>query len=205
MSLRFSRRVVGCCLAMTALVAAAIAMAAPPSRPKSSAEKRADAFSRYATKEGAISLPKDYRENFSHLGSWAVAKKADQPVFEMHNVYAPLEDIRAYRKDGKFPDGAVLVKEITNVSSAGLTTGQSSWSTDNKVWFVMIKDSKGRFPGNDLWGDGWGWALFEAKEPARNVATDYKSDCLSCHIPAKQDDWVYVRGYPVLKEHGSGD
>ena len=29
----------------------------------------------------------------------------------------------------------------------------------------MIKDAKGRFPGNDLWGDGWGWALFLAKEP----------------------------------------
>lgn len=205
MKFRFSCRLFGCCLATTALVAAAIATGAPPSQPATSTEKRADAFSRYVTNDGAISLPKDYRETFAHLGSWAVAKKADQPVFEMHNVYAPLEDIRAYRKDGKFPDGAVLVKEITNVSSAKLTTGQSSWSTDNKVWFVMIKDAKGRFPGNDLWGDGWGWALFEAKEPARNVATDYKTDCLSCHTPARQDDLVYIRGYPILKEHKPSD
>ena len=83
----------------------------------------------------------------------------------MHNVYLRPEDVRAYRKDGHFPDGTVLVKEITNVSSDKLTTGHSSWSTDVKLWFVMIKDSKGRFPGNDLWGDGWGWALFMAKEP----------------------------------------
>ena len=41
----------------------------------------------------------------------------------------------------------------------------------------MIKDAKGRFPGNDLWGDGWGWALFEAKDPKKNVATDYTTDC----------------------------
>ena len=27
----------------------------------------------------------------------------------------------------------------------------------------MIKDAKGRFPGNDLWGDGWGWALFHGQ------------------------------------------
>jgi cytochrome c len=92
------------------------------------------------------------------------------------------------------------VKEITNVSSAKLTTGQSSWSTDDKVWFVMIKDAKGRFPGNDLWGDGWGWALFDAKNPARNVATNYQTDCLTCHIPAKKDDWVYIRGYSILKQ-----
>jgi len=62
----------------------------------------------------------------------------------------------------------------------------------------MVKDSKGRFPKNDLWGDGWGWALFEAKDPKKNVATDYKTDCRTCHVPARKDDWVYIRGYPLL-------
>src|SRR5215472_13619037 len=186
------------CLASMALIAATIALGSsgrddPPAR-------AADNFSPYVTKDGGISRPTDYRETFLHLGSWAVAKKPDQPVFEMHNVYSRPEDIRAYRENGKFPDGAVLVKEITEVSSDKLTTGQSSWSTDDKVWFVMIKDSKGRFPGNDLWGDGWGWALFEAKDPKKNVATDYSTDCRTCHVPAKQDDWLYVRGYPVLKK-----
>ena len=159
---------------------------------------RAADFSSYVSKDGAISLPKDYRETFLHLGSWAVAKKPSDPVFELHNVYAPLKDIQSFRKDGMFPDGATLVKEVTKVGSDKMTTGESSWSTDTKIWFVMVKDSKGRFPDNDLWGDGWGWALFEAKDPARNVATDYTSDCKTCHIPAKQDDWIYVRGYPVL-------
>jgi hypothetical protein len=93
------------------------------------------------------------------------------------------------------------VKEVTRVGSAKLTTGQSHWATDVKLWFVMVKDSKGRFPGNDLWGDGWGWALFKANEPARNVATDHEIDCKPCHVPAKKDDWVYIRGYPVLKKH----
>ena len=62
----------------------------------------------------------------------------------------------------------------------------------------MIKDSKGRFPGNDLWGDGWGWGLFEAKDPKRNVATNFRTDCIPCHVPAKKDDWLYVRGYSIL-------
>jgi len=159
---------------------------------------KADTFSPYVTREGGISLPTHYREKFLHLGSWAVAKKSDQPVHEMHNVYARPEDIQGYRRDGKFADGAVLVKEIASVAADKLTTGQSTWSTGVKVWFVMIKDTKGRFPKNDLWGDGWGWALFEAKDPKRNVATDYKTDCKTCHVPAKKDDWVYVRGYPAL-------
>jgi len=189
------------CMAAAVLVAAANAPGAlHPARSDAPPARKADNFSPYVTKDGGISRPTDYRDTFLHLGSWAVAKKLDQPVFEMHNVYSRPEDIRAYRENGKFPDGAVLVKEITKVSSDKLTTGQSSWSTDDKVWFVMIKDSKGRFPGNDLWGDGWGWALFEAKKPARNVATDYKTDCKLCHVPAKKDDWVYIRGYPVLKK-----
>ena len=132
----------------------------------------ADDFSPYVTKDGGISLPTDYREKFLHLGTYAVATKPDKPVDEMHNVYARPQDVQAYRRDGKFPDGAILVKDVTHVGSEKLTTGQSTWTKDIKIWFVMVTDSKGRFPKNDLWGDGWGWALFEAKDPKRNVATD---------------------------------
>ncbi len=157
-----------------------------------------DDFSPYVSKDGGISLPLDYREKFLHMGTWAVAPTSGKPVEEMHLVYSRPEDIQAYRRDRKFPDGAVLVKEITSVDADKLTTGQSSWSAANKVWFVMVKDSKGRFPNNTLWGKGWGWALFQAKDPKKNVATDYKTDCLTCHVPAKADDWLYVRGYPLL-------
>ena len=66
-------------------------------------------------------------------------------------------------------------------------------------WFVLIKDEKHRFPNNPLWGDGWGWALFKADAPDKQVATDYKKDCLDCHVPAKSTDWIYVKGYPVLQ------
>jgi hypothetical protein len=188
-------------LAVMALVAAMFAPGSSnPSRAADPPAGKADDFSPYVSKEGAISRPTDYRETFMHLGTYAVATQPDKPVDEMHVVYARAEDVRAYRRDGKFPDGAALVKEVTRVGSEKLTTGQSHWATDMKLWFVMVKDAKGRFPGNDLWGDGWGWALFLAKDPARNVATDYEIDCKTCHIPARKDDWVYVRGYPALKK-----
>ncbi len=127
----------------------------PPQRPTTSR--------RTSPRTARISRPTDYRDTFEYLGSYAVATKPDKPVDEMHVVYARPEDVRAYRRDGKFPDGATLVKEVTRVGSEKLTTGQSHWATDVKLWFVMIKDAKGRFPANDLWGDGWGWALFLAK------------------------------------------
>jgi hypothetical protein len=199
MDIRILRRPTIAVVGLAALLATMMALGVThPSHADDSSASKASGFSPYVTKDGGISLPADYREKFLHLGTWAVAKKLDTPVVEMHNVYTRSEDIQAYRKDGKFPDGAVLVKEITNVGSDKMTTGQSTWSKDNKIWFVMIKDSKGRFPKNDLWAEGWGWALFEAKDPKRNVATSFEANCKICHIPAKKDNWVYIRGYPIL-------
>jgi hypothetical protein len=164
------------------------------------AEQSNDSFSPYVDSKGNISLPQDYKQIWAHLGSWAVAKKKGSDVHEMHDVYTPRENITAYNKTGKFPDGAVLVKEVRHSESKRMTTGHSAWSTDIKVWFVMIKDQQGRFEDSDHWGDGWGWALFEAKNPKKNVSVSYDSTCLSCHIPAEDTDWIYVNGYPDLKK-----
>ena len=48
---------------------------------------------------------------------------------------------------------------------------------------VLIKDAKGRYPGNPLWGDGWGWALFKADSPDKQVATNYKKTALAVISP----------------------
>lgn len=55
-------------------------------------------------------------------------------------------------------------------------------------------DSKGRYAGNALWGDGWGWSWFDVGDPLKTTSTDYKTDCLSCHLPAEASDRIYVRG-----------
>src|SRR5260370_2109159 len=100
-------------------------------------------------------------------------------------LWAPPGTAEYYRKTGKFADGTVLMKEVFDTAHAQLTTGDGYWASGTKVWFVMIKDTKGRYPGNPLWGDGWGWALFKSDAPDKQVATDFKKDCLGCHSPAK--------------------
>jgi hypothetical protein len=156
-------------------------------------------FSPYVDKDGEISLPKDYKQKWTHLGSWAVARKEGETVHEMHDVYTQPETTAAYNKTGEFPDGTVLVKEVRHTKTDELTTGHASWSTDIKIWFVMIKDQKERFKDSDHWGEGWGWALFEAKDPTKNVSAGYDSSCISCHVPVEDTDWVYTYGYPTLK------
>lgn len=149
---------------------------------------------------GNLRVPADYRTAYQFLGSWAVAADQGGGSKGVHVVYASPGAIAAYRKDGRFPDGSVLVKEVFEASTAAMTTGSVSHAQNLKGWFVMMKDSKNSHPDNKLWGDGWGWSWFDAPNPLRTTSTDYKVDCLTCHVPARASDWIYVQGYPPLKQ-----
>ena len=154
-------------------------------------------FSPYVANDGAIELPKDFRKDLAHMGSWFVA---DGGASGFHDVYTEASTIEHYRKTGTFPDGATLVKELRHSASGDYTTGKgvAYANADIKQTFVMIKDSTNRFADNPLWGDGWGWALYKPDNEGVNVASNYKTDCLGCHVPAKETDWIYIEGYPTL-------
>ena len=147
--------------------------------------------------DGTISLPKDFRRRYVHLGSWFVP---EGEASGFHDVYADPQAVDGYRESGRFPDGAVLVKELRPARSADYSTGAGVGhaTSELKQWFVMVKDGSDRFPGNPLWGHGWGWGLFKPDAPERNVATGYAQDCLGCHLPAQANDLVYVEAYPTL-------
>lgn len=170
-------------------------------------------FSPYVDETGAISFPDDFRTGMVHLGSWFVA---DGAASGFHDVYTEKATVEAYRKTGKFPDGATLVKELRAHKTGPYTTGDkvSHATADLKQWFVMIKDAEGRFPDNPSWGDGWGWALYKPEADSAsgggmaasaktakagvNVSADYQADCLGCHVPARATDLIYIEAYPTL-------
>ena len=155
-------------------------------------------FSPYVDKKGNIKFPENFRTSMVHLGSWFVPA-GDASGF--HDVYTEKESVDAFQKTGKFPDGATLVKELRGSKSASYTTGADvSHSTGQlKQWFVMVKSKDQRFGDNPIWGDGWGWALFKPDDTSKNLANNYKTDCLGCHIPAKEKDWIYTEAYPLLE------
>jgi hypothetical protein len=184
-SLRFGGSVV--------LLAAAVAVAGHRT---SQAKSSFDGFD-LVDKSGNIRKPAGYKDNYESLGAYSVRNlNGDE---ELHYTWASPGTAEAYRKTGKFPDGAVLVKQTFTTDHGPMTTGDAYWATQTIVWFVMIKDDKGRFPGNPLWSDGWGWALFKPDAPDKQVATSFKKDCQGCHVPAQASDWVYVQGYPSLR------
>src|SRR5215831_1438997 len=152
---------------------------------------------------GNLHVPDAYRTTYHLLGSWAVAADQGQGSKEFHVVYASPDTIAAYRKEGRFPDGAILVKEVFQAATGEMTTGTVSHAESLKGWFVMMKDGNHHYAGNNLWGDGWGWSWFDADNPSKTTSTNYKKDCLGCHVPAQATDWVYVEGYPPLRDSKS--
>lgn len=149
---------------------------------------------------GNLRVPGDYRTAYQFLGSWAVAADQGPGAKQIHTVYASPGTIAAYRKSGRFADGSVLVKEVFAAATGAMTTGTVSHAQSLKGWFVLVRDSKNSHPGNKLWGNGWGWSWFDAANPSKTTSTDFKTDCLPCHEPARATDWIYVQGYPALKQ-----
>ena len=147
--------------------------------------------------DGAITLEGyDYRRGLVFLGSWAV--NDEDGVHELHQVYTQPATIDAYLATGAFSDGAVLVKELQGAETGEFTTGRVGHYGAPAGWFVMVRDTRGRFAGHPLWGEGWGWAQFDAGAPAVPITDDYEAECLGCHEPARDTGLVYVEGYPLL-------
>ncbi|WP_083840288.1 cytochrome P460 family protein [Pseudomonas sp. S9] len=171
------------------LLSAGLATAAEPDHP----------YAAISDAAGNLHVPANYRNTYQFLGSWAVAADKGQGAKQLHVVYASPNTGKSYKKLGHFPDGTVLVKEVFDTSTAGMTTGTVSHATTLKGWFVMVKDSKHAYPQSKLWGDGWGWSWFDANQPNVTTTKDH-NECLGCHQPARSSDLVYVQGYPTLAE-----
>lgn len=164
-------------------------------------------FSPHVDAKGNISFPSGIRSEGVHLGTWIVTSTAaagpapaeTSPGTGIHTVYTRPDALNAHAKTGKWPDGAMLIMEVRRIQWDDLPTGHVMTGGEPVRWLVMIRDAKGRFPGNPHWGDGWGWALFKPDDPGKNVSSNYSNDCRGCHETAKDTEWVFTRGYPAVR------
>jgi len=180
-----SRRLSGMACVLSLLVAGT-AMATLPASPVAAGNA-----------QDGLHVPLDYRQDYQYLGTWSVAAEQGRGAAQMHVVYASPGAVEAWRKLGHFPDGTVLVKEVFEAGTQPMTTGTVSRTKTLQGWFVMIRDSRNTHPQSPLWGDGWGWAWFDAGKPQTTTTRDH-AECLGCHEPARATDLIYTEGYPVL-------
>jgi hypothetical protein len=71
-------------------------------------------------KSGSIRKPDAYRDLYPMLGSWTIL---DPKGNQMHYTYASPGTAAYYRRNKKFADGTVLVKEILDTDHGQMTTG----------------------------------------------------------------------------------
>jgi hypothetical protein len=148
--------------------------------------------------DGKLKQPEGYRK-WVYVGTPLTPNDmndGEAPFPEFHSVYVDPESFAAYEKTGKFPDGTVIVKELSSVGSKEATSGNGYFMGDFTGLEVSLKDSK-RFkdePGN------WAYFSFGHEYPLKEeVAKQSTATCNKCHEDSADTDFVFTQYYPVLR------
>ena len=116
---------------------------------------------------------------------------------EFHNVYIHPKNYEYYKKNGKFADGTILIKELVGVSTKKASSGNGYFMGEFVGLEAEIKDSK-QFPNEP---GNWAYFSFGHAYPLAASAKAFPTAaCNSCHQSAAADDFVFVQHYPVLRE-----
>ncbi|MEJ8571175.1 cytochrome P460 family protein [Microbaculum marinum] len=145
-----------------------------------------------------VMTTQNYQRDWTMLGTFI--HLGGSGAKQINVIYTQPETVTAYRESGEFPEGTVIIKELRD----GVTTGEGDDMVSSlgelKGWFAMIKPPETNPPQGPLWGDGWGWAKFNADAPEATITTNYQTDCIGCHIPVQDTDFIHVEGYPLLRK-----
>jgi hypothetical protein len=129
--------------------------------------------------------------------------KANFP--EYHHVYVEQKNLDAYLKTGVFPEGTVIVKELTRVlnptfpdGSRTEPSGRGYFNGEYNGMDVTVKDSK-RFAATNGWGFfNFGHHPLPYAESAKEASA---AECASCHIAfVAKTDMTWVQFYPILRD-----
>jgi len=157
--------------------------------------------------DGKMKLPTGYRA-WVFVGAPLTPNglnngKANFP--EYHHVYVEKKNVDAYLKTGEFPEGTVIVKELTRVLNPDFPDG-SRKEPSGRGYFngefngidVSVKDSK-RFAETN----GWGYFTF-GHHPLpydKTAAEKAVAECAGCHLAnVASTDMTWIQFYPLLRD-----
>ena len=107
------------------------------------------------------------------------------------NVFVDPAAWRAFKRTGRWPDGAVLVKEARAASSHGSINRNGQFQAGDALDVeVHVRDDK-RFTG------GWGFFIFNGAAPAPLVPQP--ASCYACHQANAAVDTTFVQFYPTAR------
>jgi len=122
---------------------------------------------------------------------------------EFHDVYIQAKNVDAYMKTGQFPEGTVIVKELTRLLNPTFPDG-SRTEPSGRGFFngafngvdLTVKDSK-RFAKTN----GWGFFTFGHHPlPYEKTAAEAPAAvCANCHMAnVAKTDMTWIQFYPLL-------
>jgi hypothetical protein len=157
--------------------------------------------------EGKLKVPTGFRA-WVFLGAPLTPQglnnnKANFPEF--HHVYVETKNLDAYFKTGTFPEGTVLVKELTLVLDPTFPDG-SRKEPSGRGYFngayngidMSVKDSK-RFAKTN----GWGYFTFGHHPLPYDETSEERpvAECAGCHIAnVAKTDMTWIQFYPLLRD-----
>jgi len=169
--------------------------------------------------DGTVQLPTGFRKwvfvgapltpeglNNGKFNCNAEGKNCTRSNFpEYHHVYIEQKNVDAYLKTGDFPEGTVIVKELTRVRDPEFPDG-SRKEPSGRGYFngayngidMSIKDSK-RFAKTN----GWGFFTFghHPMPYEKTSAERPAAECAGCHIAnVASTDMTYIQFYPLLRD-----
>ena len=157
--------------------------------------------------DGKLKLPVGYRR-WVFIGAPLTPNglnngKASFPEF--HHVYVEQKNLDAYLKTGAFPEGTVVVKELTRVlnptfpdGSRSEPSGRGFFNGEFNGMDVTVKDSK-RFAATNGWGFfNFGHHPLPYAESAKEASA---AECAGCHMSfVAKTDMTWVQFYPLLRD-----
>ena len=125
---------------------------------------------------------------------------------EFHNVYVETSAYDRFIRDGRWPAGTVIVREL-QLALAGDRRDGSRMEASGRGYFpgplngldVAVKDPQ-RFPDTN----GWGYFSFGRNAPpyVETAAEASVAACAGCHIASAHDDMVFSDFYHQLRAIG---
>jgi hypothetical protein len=159
------------------------------------------------TADGKLKLPAGFRR-WVFLGAPLTPNalndgEANFPEF--HHVYVEEKNLDVYLKTGSFPEGTILIKELTRVlkptfpdGSRTEPSGRGFFNGELNGIDASVKDSK-RFAKTN----GWGYFTFghHPMPYAQTAAESPVSECAGCHLAnVAKTDMTWVQFYPILRD-----
>jgi hypothetical protein len=158
------------------------------------------------TFDGKLKLPTGYRR-WVFVGAPLTPNALNNGAAafpEYHHVYIEARNVDAYLRTGSFPEGTVIVKELTRVldpifpdGSRTEPSGRGYFNGEFNGMEAAVKDST-RFAKTN----GWGYFSFgHHAPPYEPAAAEMPTEaCALCHIAhVAKADMTWVQFYPVLR------